>query len=89
METLIIGILLVITFVIISLKAHDYYFKKFPLAYFDIGNVNRVARYLEIKTRDDLYKNGYLTKHQWDCVLELQMQEIDKILHEKSSRIVR
>ncbi|HGM5391991.1 hypothetical protein [Serratia ureilytica] len=61
----------------------DRYFRIFPLSYFGIENVQRIAKWESPEWRERIFSRGGMTSHEWLQVNKRQLKAIDDELRRR------
>lgn len=61
----------------------DRYFRIFPLSYFGIENVQRIAKWESPEWRERIFSRGGMTSHEWLRVNKRQLKAIDDELRRR------
>ncbi|WP_273974733.1 MULTISPECIES: hypothetical protein [Serratia] len=61
----------------------DRYFRIFPLSYFGIENVQRIAKWEGPEWRERIFSRGGMTSHEWLQVNKRQLKAIDAELRRR------
>lgn len=69
-------IVLIIVGVPIAYMIWDRYFRVFPLSYFGIENVQRVAKWESDEWRERVFSRGGMTSREWISVNTRQLEAI-------------
>lgn len=67
-------IVLIIVGVPIAYMIWDRYFRVFPLSYFGIENVQRVAKWESDEWRERVFARGGMTSREWQTVITRQAE---------------
>lgn len=62
----------------------DRYFRIFPLSYFGIENVQRIAKWESPEWRERIFSRGGMTSHEWLRVNKRQLKAIDDELRRRN-----
>lgn len=81
------NILIIITIFIIApaivLIIWERYFRIFPLSYFGIENVQRIAKWENEEWRERVFSRGGMTSYEWFQVNKKQLKAIDDELRRR------
>lgn len=79
---------ILITLAIISVPViyflWDKYFRIYPLSYFGIGNVQRIAKWESPEWRERVFSLGGMTNCEWIRINTCQLEAIKSELHRRN-----